>query len=177
MTTTNLNNWTWPKLKPTNLMKPYDCGTPNLHAWCFFLVEEPRDGASEAGQVSKPVQACEPGLGELSKLTAPAYFWGVKLMFVSVVNFGHVPKLRFVGVKILWSKSNQNLVILIRSWELASFLFQMVKISLLIPDVFKTWFSGKLLGWDSPRLKLRYFRLCGGGVKTKSMYVQYVPQF
>ena len=30
----------------------------------------------------KPVQACEPGLGDLSKPTAPAYFFGVKLMFV-----------------------------------------------------------------------------------------------
>ena len=43
------------------------------------------------------------------------FLGGVKLMFVGVVNFGHVPKLRFVGVKIFWSKSNQNLVILIRS--------------------------------------------------------------
>ena len=35
-----------------------------------FLVEE----RSVAGQVSQPVQACEPGLGDLSKPTAPAYF-------------------------------------------------------------------------------------------------------
>ena len=48
----------------------------------FFLVEEQCDRASEAGQVSQPVQACEPGLGDLSKLTAPAYFLGVKFMFV-----------------------------------------------------------------------------------------------
>ena len=53
----------------------------------FFLVKERRDGASEAGQVSQPVRACEPGLGDLSKLTAPAYFLGVKLMFDSVINF------------------------------------------------------------------------------------------
>ena len=48
----------------------------------FFLVEEQCDRASEAGQVSQPVQACEPVLGDLSKLTAPAYFFGVKFMFV-----------------------------------------------------------------------------------------------
>ena len=42
-------------------------------------------------------------------------------MFFSVVNFGHVPTLRFVGVNIFWSKSNQNLVILIWSCELASY--------------------------------------------------------
>ena len=41
-------------------------------------------------------------------------------MFV-VVNFGHVPILMFVGVKIFWSNSNQNLVILIWSCELALF--------------------------------------------------------
>ena len=45
----------------------------------FFLVEERSDRASEAGQVSQPVQACEPGLGDLSKLTAPAYFFGGKV--------------------------------------------------------------------------------------------------
>ena len=50
----------------------------------FFLVEE----RSEAGQVSQPVQACEPGLGDLSKPTAPAYFFVVKVMLVGVVNFG-----------------------------------------------------------------------------------------
>ena len=36
------------------------------------------------------------------------------------MNFGHVPTLRFVGVKIFRSKSNRNLVILIRSSELDS---------------------------------------------------------
>ena len=40
-------------------------------------------------------------------------------MFVGVVNFGHVQALRFVSVNIFQSKSNQNLVILIRSCELA----------------------------------------------------------
>ena len=29
----------------------------------FFLAEEQSDGASKAGQVSQPVQACEPRLG------------------------------------------------------------------------------------------------------------------
>ena len=86
----------------------------------FYLVDERSDGASKAGQVSQPVQACKPGLGDLSKPIAPAYFWGVKLMFVGVVNFGHVPTLRFVGVNIFWSKSNQNLIILIWSCEQAS---------------------------------------------------------
>ena len=63
---------------------------------------------------------CELGLGDLSKPTAPAYFGGVKLMFDGVMNFGQVLTLRFVGVKIFWSKSNLNSVILIPSNELAS---------------------------------------------------------
>ena len=74
----------------------------------FFLVEEQSDGASEAGQVSQPVRACEPGLGDLSKLTAPAYFFVIKVMFVGVVNFGQIQKLRFVGVKNFWSCSTTN---------------------------------------------------------------------
>ena len=61
------------------------------------------------------MQACEPGLGDLSKLTAPAYFFGVKLMFVGVVKFGQVKKIGHVGVKFFWSYSNQFLVIFIRS--------------------------------------------------------------
>ena len=59
-------------------------------------------------------------LGDLSKLTAPAYFLGVKLMFVGVVNFGQIQKIRFVIVKIFWSHSSQFLVILIQSNKLAS---------------------------------------------------------
>ena len=74
----------------------------------FFLVEERSDGASEAGQVSQPVRACKPGLGDLSKLTAPAYFFVVKVMFASVVNFGQIQKLRFVGVKIFRSCSTMT---------------------------------------------------------------------
>ena len=72
--------------------------------------------------MSQPERACEPGLGDLSKLTPPAYFWGIKLMFVGVMNFSHVPTLRFVIVKCFRSKSNPNLVILNRSCELASYL-------------------------------------------------------
>ena len=60
-------------------------------------------------------------VGQVSQLTALAYFWGVKLMFVGIMNFGHIPTLKFVGVKIFQSKSNPNLVVLNRSSELASF--------------------------------------------------------
>ena len=42
--------------------------------------------------MSQPVGACELGLGNLSKPTAPAYFSGVKLMFVGVMNFGQIKK-------------------------------------------------------------------------------------
>ena len=116
MTTTNLNNWIWPKLTPTNLLKPTNLNftsgvllisVPDV----FFLVEE----RSEAGQVSQPVRACEPGLGDLSKPTAPAYFFGVKLMFVGVVKFGQIQKIMFVVVIIFWSYSNRFSVILIWS--------------------------------------------------------------
>ena len=41
-------------------------------------------------------------------------------MSVSVVNFGHILTLRFVGVKIFRSKYNPNSVILNGSSELAS---------------------------------------------------------
>ena len=109
MTTTNNTYWIWPKLKPTNLVKPTNLNSmsgvlltsvPDV----FFLVEE----WSEAGQVSQPVRACEPGLGDLSKPTAPAYFFGVKLMFVGVMNFGQIQKIRFVVVNIFWSYSNNK---------------------------------------------------------------------
>ena len=70
----------------------------------FFLVEE----RSATGQVSQLVRACEPGLRDLSKPTTPAYFFGVKLMFIGVGNFGQVQKIRFVGVKIFWLCSNPN---------------------------------------------------------------------
>ena len=74
----------------------------------FFLAEEQSNGASKAGQVSQSVRACEPGLGDLYKLTAPAYFFGVKLMFEVVLNFGYVQLLRFVVLKKFWSCSNPN---------------------------------------------------------------------
>ena len=57
----------------------------------FFLVSE----RSQAGQVSQPVGACEPRLGDLSKPTEPTYFFGVKLILVGVVNFGQNQKIRF----------------------------------------------------------------------------------
>ena len=72
----------------------------------FFLVEERSDGVSKAGQVPQPVGACEPGLGDLSKLTAPTYLWGkVSVCHCSVFR-GHVQLLKFVIVKIFWSCSN-----------------------------------------------------------------------
>ena len=90
----------------------------------FFLVEERRDRANEeAGQVSQPVRACEPGLGDLFKPTAPAYFWGVKLIFVGVVNFGHVQLLRFVVLKIFGHVLTLILVVLIQSSNLACLNF------------------------------------------------------
>ena len=45
------------------------------------------------------------------------------VMFVGVMNFGQVQKIRFFVVKIFWSNSNKFLVILIRSSKLASFYF------------------------------------------------------
>ena len=79
--------------------------------------------------MSQPVQAWEPGLGDLSMSTALAYFLEVKLMFVGVMNFGQIQKIRFVVVNIFWlcsinkvhrceifqSYNNQFLVILIQS--------------------------------------------------------------
>ena len=70
-----------------------------------------------------------------AKPTAPAYFFGVKLMFVGVVNFGQVQKIRFVGVNIFWSCSNPNfgelhwssssvmLTSLIKNWILTTIFF------------------------------------------------------
>ena len=56
-------------MKPTNLNLTYGVLLTSMPD-VFFLVEEQSDWAS--------------------KPTAPAYFCGVKLMFVGVVNFGHV---------------------------------------------------------------------------------------
>ena len=67
------------KLKPTNLMKLTNLNftsrvlltsVPDV----FLLEEEQSDGASKAGEVSQPMPACEPGLGDLSKPTSTAYF-------------------------------------------------------------------------------------------------------
>ena len=49
-------------------------------------------------------------------------FFRGKLLFVGVMNLGQVKKIRFVVVKIFRSYSNQFLVILIKSSELASTL-------------------------------------------------------
>ena len=69
----------------------------------LLLVEEQSDRASKAGQVSQPVQAFEPGLGDLFKPTAPEYFLEVKLMFVGVMNFGQI-KIKFGQILInFWS--------------------------------------------------------------------------
>ena len=40
-------------------------------------------------------------------------FLGVKLMFVGIMNFSQVQKIRFVLVKIFWCSSNQILFILV----------------------------------------------------------------
>ena len=59
--------------------------------------------------MSQPVPACEPGLGDLSKLTAPAFFGGVKLMFVGVMNFSQIQRIMFVIVNINQSYSNNKI--------------------------------------------------------------------
>ena len=55
-----------------------------------FFVEDQSERASKAGKVSQPVQACKPGLGDLSKPTAPAYLFGINLMFFGVMKFDQV---------------------------------------------------------------------------------------
>ena len=79
----------------------------------FFLVEE----RSEAKQ---PLVSLGAGAGGPVQADCTNIFLGVTLMFVGVVNFGHAPTLRFVGVEIFQSKSNGNLVIIIQPCELAS---------------------------------------------------------
>ena len=80
-------------MKPTNLN--FTSGVLLISVpSVFFLVEE----RGEAGQVSQPVGACKLGLGDLSKPTTPAYFFGINLMFVGVMNFGQVQKIRFVVI-------------------------------------------------------------------------------
>ena len=72
----------------------------------------PANASQQAGAVG-PVRA-----------NRTSIFLGVKLMFVGVMNFGQIKKIRFVLVKIFWSNSNQFSVILIGSSELASFYSQ-----------------------------------------------------
>ena len=71
----------------------------------FCLVEEQSDGASKAGQVSQLVQA---GAGGPVQADRISIFFGVKLMFVVVIFFGHVQLLRFVVVKNFRPCSNPN---------------------------------------------------------------------
>ena len=78
--------------------------------------------------MSQPVLACGPALEDLSKPTVPAYFWGVKVMFVGFMNFGRIQKIGFVVVKIFQSYSNKFLVILIWSSELASYFFNILNL-------------------------------------------------
>ena len=84
-------------------------------------------GLARLGVGRCPSQCELASQGDLSKSTAPAYFFGIKLMFVSVmlmfvsvmlmfvgvVNFGQVKKIRFVVVINFQSNSNQFMVILI----------------------------------------------------------------
>ena len=66
MTTKNLNNWTWPKLKLTNHLKPtnlnFTSGVLLISVPDVFFVEEQSNRASKAGQVSQPVLVLFPFL-------------------------------------------------------------------------------------------------------------------
>ena len=71
--------------------------------------------------MSQPVQACDLFLQPNQYIFwVKLMFVGVMVMFVGVMNFGQVQKIRFVIVKIFWCHSNQFLVILNWSSELAS---------------------------------------------------------
>ena len=59
-------------------------------SWCFFLVEEQSYQASEAGKVSKASASLPAWAGGPVQAYRTSIFFGVKLMFVSVMNFGHV---------------------------------------------------------------------------------------
>ena len=74
MTTTNLNNWTWQKLKPANLLKltnlNYTSGVLLIYVPdVFFLVE----GQREAWQVSQPVRAGAGGSIQADRTSI--FFW------------------------------------------------------------------------------------------------------
>ena len=110
----NLNNWTWPKLKLTNLLEPtnlnFTSGVLLTSVLDVFFCWVKQGWAGVPASASLRARARGPVQADHTSI-----FLGVKIMFVGVMNFGHVPKLRFVCVKIFWSKSNQSLVILIRS--------------------------------------------------------------
>ena len=93
---TNFNVWIWPKLKPTNLnYKDWSVISPSVLLTSmpdFFLVEEGSHGANEAGQVSQSVPACKPGLGDLSKPTAQAFFL---TNFTHFFNHKRIKELKF----------------------------------------------------------------------------------
>ena len=77
MTKTNLNNWTWLKLKPTNLMK-----LTNLNFTSKVLLTSVQsDGASQAGQVSQPVWALSRGWGTCPSQPHQHIFWGEVSVF------------------------------------------------------------------------------------------------
>ena len=122
-----MTEWIWPTLQQwRTLFIEYDqnwnwqtltlCeGSPNLRFWS--------NRASKAPQWSQPVWACKPGLGDLSKLTAPACSWSELNVCRCHKNnkfCGHFQKLSFVIVVIFRSYSKQFLVIFIRSCALAS---------------------------------------------------------
>ena len=101
-------------MKPTNLN--FTSGVLLTFVPVVFLVEEQSIGASEARKLAlagTPVQADRTSI-----------FFGVNLMFVGVMNFSQVQKIRFNVVNVFWSNFNQFLVILIRSSELASFIMR-----------------------------------------------------
>ena len=101
------NNWTWPKLKPTNLNLP-----TNLNFTSGILLTSVPDVFSCRG--------AKWGWAGLPADCTSIFFW-VKVNVCQCHKFCHIPTLKFVSVKIFRSKSNPNLVILNRSSELASF--------------------------------------------------------
>ena len=72
-------------------------------------------GLARLGRCPSQCELASRGWGDLSKPTAPANFFGVKLMFVGAVKFGQIQKITFVVVIIFRSYSYQFSVILIRS--------------------------------------------------------------
>ena len=116
MTMTNLIFWIWPKLKPTNLIKPKNLNFASgvlltfMHDVFFFLLRSEETGLARLGRCPSQCKLARPVQADCTSIC-----FGVKLMLVSVMNFGQIKKIRFVVVKIFRSYSNQFLVILIRS--------------------------------------------------------------